>query len=401
MMSDSDINILCLFKGSYPKGQAMANRLRNYADAICSEDVDFTVASEGQKVNRVTKDVLFDGHKVYHWRKKSKWDSLPFIRDLSALFHRVKLYRYITSYKEYDVLFSSGYRWPQMIAILCIAKLAKRKYIIELNELPHSIKARRMDTTFSNALKRFITIRCIFPFVDGFICISKELEQLLEPVVSKSCKIIRIPILTNVPSTPLNSARLSSDFIFHAGTLTNHKDGIETVFEAYGKAVRDHGLALRYEFSNFNTLPAIKNKINKIISQYELQDLVTFHNYLSKEELHLKLESCYMVVINKPNNIRNKYNFSTKLGECMGFGIPIITTAFGDSELFLEDDKNALIIGDSSDSDQLALLMNSLYSDKELAKRIGLEARKTAEQEFHYSNYRKALKNYFLALNNG
>lgn len=400
MMSDSQVKILCLYKGSYPKGQAMANRLRNYADAICSENFGFTVASEGQKVKRASEELLFEGHKVFHWRKKSNWDKLPLIRDMSAWLHRIKLYKYLASQGEYDVLFSSGYRWPQMIVMLLLAKVIRKKYVVELNELPHSIKARRTDTSFSNALKRFITLRCVFPFVDGFICISKELEELLEPIVSSSCKVIRVPILTDVPTIPSNPSRIKSDFIFHAGTLTNFKDGIETVFEAYGKAVRQNGLDLRYEFSNFNTLPAIKDKIRKIINRYDLQDLVTFHNYLSQEELHQKLQSCYMVVINKPNNIRNKYNFSTKLGECMGYGIPIITTAYGDSFLFLEDHNNALIIGDSTDSDQLAVLMHTLHSDKELAKQIGIAARKTAEQEFHYSNFSKPLRDYFLALKN-
>ena len=108
-----------------------------------------------------------------------------------------------------------------------------------------------------------------------------------------------------------------------------------------------------------------------------------------------------MVVINKPNNIRNKYNFSTKLGECMGYGIPIITTAYGDSAMFLKDHNNALIISDSSDSDQIAVLMHTLHSDKGLAKQIGIEARKTTEQEFHYSNFSKPLQDYFLALKNG
>ena len=400
-MPDSKVNILCLYKGSYPNGQAMANRLRNYAKAVSSENCVFTVASEGQKVKRASEELLFEGHKVFHWRKKSTWDKLPLIRDISAWFHRIKLFKYVVTQGEYDVLFSCGYRWPEMIMMLFLAKVTRKKYVIELNELPHSIMARRTDTTFSNALKRFITLRCVFPFVDGFICISKELEALLEPIVSVSCKVIRVPILTDVPTIPSNPSRLNSDFIFHAGTLTNFKDGIETVFEAYGKAVRENGLTLRYEFSNFNTLPAIKNKIRTIINRYDLQDLVTFHNYLSADELHQKLESCYMVVINKPNNIRNKYNFSTKLGECMGYGIPIITTAYGDSAMFLKNHNNALIIEDSSDSDQIAVLMHTLHSDKELAKQIGIEARKTAEKEFHYSNFSKPLQDYFLALKNG
>jgi hypothetical protein len=45
--------------------------------------------------------------------------------------------------------------------------------------------------------------------------------------------------------------------------------------------------------------------------------------------------------------------------------------------------------------------MHTLHSDKGLAKQIGIEARKTAEQEFHYSNFSKPLQDYFLALKNG
>ena len=98
MMSDSKVKILCLYKGSYPKWQAMANRLRNYADAICSDNIYFTVASEGQKVKPNSEDVLFEGHKVLHWRTNSKWDKLPLIREVSSWLHRIKLYKYVVSH---------------------------------------------------------------------------------------------------------------------------------------------------------------------------------------------------------------------------------------------------------------------------------------------------------------
>lgn len=428
------MKILCAYKGKYPDGMAMANRLRCYAKALTEEGIRFDVASEGQKQgrgqnqgSRAPEDwvELFEGHRVWHWSQAGRTGMLGVLP--SKLFgwtERFRLYSAIWRDRDASVVMSAGYRWPQMLMFLLICLLRGKAYVIELNELPHSIIASRLQTEQGNRLQRWITLRLVFPRINGFLAISENLKSLALQTASGDAKIVTIPILTDdlhlgsdkglAPlqsfgydgsQTPVHQpeiekrvdARLKEavPVIFHAGTLTIEKDGILTVFEAVGKAIREHGLAVRFHLSNFTTLPRIKAEIRRIIEAYGIQEYVTFFNHLSAEELDREFRGCSLVVINKPDNERNRFNFSTKLGECMSYGLPVITTATGEAGRFLRDGENCLVIRDSGSAEEIAGHVRTLLTDGELAASTRKHALKTAKKHFHYGNHRVAMAEFF------
>ncbi len=436
----------------------MARRLRLYAKALTSEGIRFDVASEGQK--RVSRQghrsdmaqgnvqngtqgqvqggslgqthsgsqewrTLFEGHRVWHWSEASK---PGLIGKLQSRFfgwtERFRLYGAIWRDREASVVMSAGYRWPQMLMFALICQLRGKVYVIELNELPHSIIASRLQTEWGNRLQRWITVKIAFPRIDGFLAISQNLKELAKQTASSMAHIVTIPILTDDPHVnsdkglaPLQSnghkeaqmpihqpekeksegEGLKEDVpvIFHAGTLTIEKDGIVTVFEAVGKVIRDHGMAVRFHLSNFTTLPWIKAEILRVIEAYGMEEYVTFFNHLSKEELDREFRGCSLVVINKPDNERNRYNFSTKLGECMSYGLPVITTATGEAGRFLKDCENCLVIRDSGSAEEIAGHIRTLLTDGGVAATVRKGALKTVAEYFDYGNHRVALADFF------
>ena len=270
---------------------------------------------------------------------------------------------------------------------------------MELNELPHSIIASRMDSEWKNNLRRYLTLNWVFPKLDGFVCISEPLAELARKH-NETAKMITVPILsdwTEVEEVP-HAEDAAHPFIFHAGTLTVEKDGILTVLEAFGKFHQNRTSPLRFEFSNKRTLPSVKSQMDAIIERYGVRDKVTFHNHLSKEALDRKFRECTMVIINKPNNLRNSYNFSTKLGECMSYHLPIITTAVGESARYLHHGRNALVIQDANDADEIAGHIAALVDHPERRADLGDQAAATARTHFHYSAHQAALYTYFQQL---
>lgn len=479
------MNIFCAYKGKYPNGFAMANRLRLYAKALCSDTFRFTVASEGQiRKQKAEHPFLerFDGHSYWHWRTAGLPDRIPILRDLYASLKRWKLYRYIWKNRDIDVVFSAGYSWPQMLALATLCHASGKKYCIELNELPHSIVASRTSNEFTNRIKRWITLNIAFPRIDGFIVISENLKQIARQYASTTARIVKVPILTDTmhssrvqqheaqheaqqhevkhkvqyemqyevkhgvkhevqnsePRTKkaeTHETAKNTPFIFHAGTLTIEKDGILDVIEGFAKCVtaqktqptdrslRDHNNHnhnnprdnnnssslrdhqnlsnlnnLRFEFSNQQTLPSIKSRIHAIIDQYGIHDRITFHQHLSPENLDHKFRTCSLIIINKPENLRNRHNFSTKLGECMSYGLPIITTAPGDSRNYLRDRENCLMLPNNANSDDIARHITTLINDPDLAATLGQNAKTTAENHFAWPHHRDALRTFFTSV---
>ena len=393
--------LFCAYKGAYPKGQAMANRLRCYAKALVASDITFTVASEGQKNNAPGRIEIFEGHKVWLWRKPYFLDRIHGFKLLFSGFARWKLYAHLFRNREIDVIFSAGYRWPQMILFALIARLSGKKYVIELNEVPHSIIVGRFQMKATNRLKRWITLHFAFPLIDGFIVISNNLHSLTLKHANQKAKTIKIPILTDsvVPKTDYTLKKVIT--IFHAGTLTIDKDGIVTVFEGVAKAITQSGMNIQFVLSNYQTLPGIKSQIESIMDRYGIRDNVTFFNYLSKEELEVQYRNASLVIINKPDNYRNRYNFSTKLGECMSYGLPIIATPVGESANYLQDGENCLLLQSCEDADELSAKIMRIVQDPDLAKRLGEGAKNTADQYFHYSNYETVFRAFLEDLSFG
>ena len=377
---------------------AMANRLSCYAKAMQSDLDYFTVASEGQKRNGQEFQQILTSHDCWHWRAKNQFDDLPIIKDIVSSWMRWKLYRHILRSRDIDVVFTAGYRWPQMLLFAIIAHVSGKKYCIELNEFPHSIKASRMDTEGLRRIKRWLTLRLAFPNIDGFIAISENLNELALKYASSRANVIKIPILTDYFLEDNRKMNSEEPFIFHAGTLTREKDGIIQVFEGFGKAVQGLNVKLNFELSNYDTLPDVKTQIESIIDEYNIREQVIFHNHLSEIELAEKFQACSMVIINKPDNFRNRYNFSTKLGECMSYGLPIITTSTGESDNYLIDGSNCIVIRDSQSSDEIMKYIARLNSNSQLAESLGRNARETAIRNFGYENYATPLSEFFKEL---
>jgi glycosyltransferase involved in cell wall biosynthesis len=114
---------------------------------------------------------------------------------------------------------------------------------------------------------------------------------------------------------------------------------------------------------------------------------------MDNEEYHWHLKNCSFVIINKPNNLRNSYNFATKLGEYMSYGSPIITTTVGESKQYLIDGENAYCLKDDS-VECIIEKINELLGNQSRAIEIGIKSYETAISNFHYQKYALKLSNF-------
>ena len=136
------------------------------------------------------------------------------------------------------------------------------------------------------------------------------------------------------------------------------------------------------------------DEIDVIIKDHKLEDNIHFLGNISHEELVAYQKECSLVVINKPVNEQNLFNFPTKIAECLAMGIPIITTDIGELGHFLTDNVNALLIKDES-CEAIADKIQYVLTNPELIHDILINGKVTVAEKFDAIGHGERLRLFF------
>jgi glycosyltransferase involved in cell wall biosynthesis len=183
--------------------------------------------------------------------------------------------------------------------------------------------------------------------------------------------------------------------IVYTGTYYERKDGIITILNAFAKLIEsypDYKLLLTGSPNRSNDYKKILESIRK----NGLKKHIVFTGYLSEEALQNVLISSTMLILAKPANRQNLYNFPTKLGEYLISGRPVITTKIGVVGEIFENNKN-IIYAENSVQD-ISDKMQFVIRHQDLADKVGEMGRKYAIENFNYLKHSKQMSNYFKSL---
>ena len=269
------------------------------------------------------------------------------------------------------------------------------KIVRDLCELPFGTS----DETPKNISGREDTFHTQFPRLDGVICISDSLMKLASQFTCPSCKLIKIPILVDFPKYELPdlSDEAEVPYIFHAGTLTDQKDGILGLLEGFAIARQRYGQPFRFLSTGYLEKSSQCKAIKALISQYGIENDVSFLGYLSEKELRDRLSHATMVVINKAPTQQNRYCFATKTAEYLAASKPLITTRVGEAMNWLVHGQSAVMV-DHSSPGQIADAIITLLTDPLFRKKIGAGGKKLCKEAFDYTNYGETLSSFFHSL---
>jgi glycosyltransferase involved in cell wall biosynthesis len=121
-----------------------------------------------------------------------------------------------------------------------------------------------------------------------------------------------------------------------------------------------------------------KENLVNLVNQNDLEDIITFKQDLSDEELIKKIKESEMLVL--PST---REGFGMVLAEANCCYRPVVTYASGGTVEVVEDEYNGYLI----ESENVAELENKiikLLNNKELQKQIGISGRKKVEAEFNW-----------------
>jgi len=358
------MNILILISGEYPGPSAGAKRVSYYKRGLVENDNNTIVDIIGFKSN-----------------PKNRFEVAAnlFIRPLKVFF------RFLLTKGKYDILFIYGFDWFTLILLSIAGKVKGIKLVLEVNEKPGSVYGNFITEW---KLVRWVIIRMThfsYRFMDGFVVISDLLEEFLKKHCSKHAKIIKIPIIVDISrgTEEIKRPHAKFPYLLHTGSLSDRKDGIIEVFEAF--VITNQQLKNQLHFYLTSKIATKEDwlKINTIIEKSDSQDYVHFLGDISEEDLLSFQKYCSLTVINKYTNEQNLHNFPTKLGEYFSFGVPVLTTAVGEMGKYLTNEENSYIYKENNVK-ELAAKMVEVILNEDKSRLIGNNGREIARKNFNY-----------------
>lgn len=398
------MTVYIITKQPFPNGMAATNRIICYAKAIVSQGIDCKVLIftrteiYGKPPKNTKKKGNYEGVEYEYMGKTPLRSKNPFLRKINDWFDKVYLILFLKNYlRKDDVVISFLGRDVKYInCIIRLTHLKKAKFVRELCELPYGTGKETQETI----KKKYYTLNKQFPMCDGIIAISDTLMTLAKEHASNNCHIIKIPILVDFEQYYLEdrSSEVEVPYIFHSGTLYEQKDGILGMLEAFGKATQKLEKDIHFISTGTPNRSPHHHDIERIIKEYQLEDKVTFTGYISNEELKDYLSKASLVIINKYPNQQNTYCFSTKLGEYLAAGKPVIITKVGEAMNWLKDGNSAFII-EPNNTNILVKAIADAFNDSKTRKRIGENGQKVCQTYFDYRQYGKELQHFFQTIN--
>ena len=383
------MRVYIVTKVSFPYGWAASNRIKCLAKAFMCGGAECKVLVFGRnftsRENSIAKGVYEEVPFEYIGgsTKRAKGNLLGRLQAfylqillLVKLLISLKSGDYICAYINKNNYFRRF--------LLSVAHMKRAYFISELCELPFGTGEQNEVSKKG----RNYELNKLFPKYDGVIAISDALVALAKQYSSPRCVVEKVPILVDYKKYDLEdrSSEAQYPYIFHSGTLYEQKDGILGMIEAFGKATKRHSIPLHFISTGQKENSPHCNDIERLIKKYQIQDRIHFVGYLSAEELREALSKASLVIINKYPTQQNVYCFSTKLGEYMAAGKPIVITRVGEAMNWIKDNKDAVVV-EPQNNDELTETIVDLFNNPQKRIDLGFNAKITCEKAFDYRNY--------------
>lgn len=295
-----------------------------------------------------------------------------------------------------EVVYAYYYPIFLQILILLAAKIKGAKVVKEICEHPSALG--NVNSKWHKFCKWF-EYKFVMPHYDGFIAISRDLNKFVEKYKSKKAKSIIVPILVEDPFCDKDVSNLKNEYnvpyIIHTGTMLEQKDSISKILHAFARLKRETNTSCKLVFTGPHATG--KCRYLSMIKKLGIEKDVDLLGLVSTERVASLQYFATMTIIYKSDNLQTRNCFPTKLGEMLICGIPVITTTIGDANLYLEDNKSALIFK-PDDEDTLIKYMKFILDNSEEARVIGLKGKEVAMKFFDPIFQGKRLSEFYLNL---
>lgn len=331
---------------------------------------------------------ITDNLFFYNFRKKSNK-----VLNLFKSYRIIK--KYLTSQRENkrqkEILFIYSTNVIDYILYFFLSKKLSFKYITERNEYPTLVREKKPLKSF---LYRKLLLSWVYKLFDGIILMTDPLIKYYSPYLNKKAIVVKIPMTVDFErfedKIDNTSGEKKEKYIFYAGSLSQSKDGIETLIESFSIVHK------RLKELKLKIAGGSQNEINSLSNKMKLNDAhpIEFLGTVDRDRIPNLINEASLLVLPRPESKQAEGGFPTKLGEYLASGNPIIATPVGDIPKYLTHNKD-IFFCDNLNTNSFADCVFQIFEDYEFYKNIGKNGRSIALKHFSLKNYSKNLNEFY------
>ncbi len=303
---------------------------------------------------------------------------------LSSVFQfiiNVRLRRYFSS--NFDIVWLT-YEKKILTSFCKYKEYVRGKTLIELNEyndlhlnepnkenVLHIRSAKKENQVFLNALKK----------IDLLAVMTNALIKHYKLLSKPDALFFHLPMTVDIKrflNIKTESFMYKQPYIAYTGTFNNQKDGVDVLIHAFAR-IADKYPNHKLYLAGFYYYDVTMQK--ELIEKYKLKDRVIYIDAIVKDKIPVFIKNAELLVMARPNSRQAQGGFPTKLGEYLATGNPVCVTCVGEIPEYLEDNVSAFM-AEPGNVDSFVDAMHRALSNKEDAKRTGLNGLKIAEENF-------------------
>lgn len=238
-----------------------------------------------------------------------------------------------------------------------IGRLKGYKLVNERNEFPTPVLS-------GNKRKLLVYKTSIlwwkYRLFDGLFLMTDALIDFYTPYVSKRCCVVKLPMTVDFDRfINLNPIQKKNEpYIFYAGSLSQKKDGVESLIRAFYK-VNKQVLNLKLLIAGIGD----KTNLETLIKNLNLTSNVLLLGSIPRNEIPSLLKAADILVLPRPDSIQAQGGFPTKLGEYLASGTPVIASRVGEIDTYL-DDYEIVFISPNNIEDELVKGILKILNNK-------------------------------------
>lgn len=394
------MKVFILTKQSFPIGMAATCRITNYARGLLANGIECEVIvmhrtePYGKVRNHVAMGKTDEGIPFRYIPQTTRRCLRLIKRKIHDFFDGFKVAKWIKhNINAGDVVL---YFTPQFFHTNHIINICHKRNIKIVRELCEYPYGTRSDSILAQ-IQRWLYESLVMPKFDGFVAISESLLSYAKEKCRADAKNIKVPILIDKNQyegvEPYTQER---PYIFHGGTMYERKDAIVSTMKAFAKA--NKVLCGNVDFILAGPESPHKAELDAIIAENHMGHIVHFIGQLTHNEVLRYQKGAWLTILNKNDNVQNRNGFSTKLGDVLLAGTPVITTTVGEANNWLRDGESALIT-EPHNFEAISQQIIRAYNNPELLQRISENGKKIAKDNFDCCVQGNRLASYFVMIN--
>lgn len=354
---------------SFSPNSASNNRALAYLKALSLLEYKVSVffLMPDAKMSRMLEEypmitVSYCWDKGYHKGKIIKY--LSYIKYVLDIYKRVKPGDVVYLYGEVDLLM-----------LLC-----RKKGIHVFHErTEHPVILPPKGLLFKPSIKTYI--KCCRK-IDGLFVISTCLrDYFIEQGVS-SDKLTIVNSIVDTSRFDGLKKQESEPYFAYCGNGNNKKDKVDELIKVFARVASRHNDIKFYIIGPTKQVYKEEKDNVQLVHELGIYDRVVFTGTKPAREIPQLLVNAKALFLTRPDTLQNRAGFSTKLGEYLASGNPVVAAGVGDIPLYLKDKENAFVYN-PGDFNAVESIMEYILAHPAEASTIASKGRIVAMNHFN------------------